>query len=169
MSIDKSWNAMKGVGEGICVCVCQREGDSLIPSFACPSFISGPCLSGVLCASPGGAWCCWSPSQLPFACSNARRSHSSPWKLFCWLQHWQDYDFQRNPASKIWLNENIFLTSSQSFSFFSTKSLKLLLPCCFCPAVSSRLGGKSFLVVPGIVPAIKHGLGVGRSVSSVSL
>lgn len=42
---------LKGVGEAICVC-CQREGDSLISSFACPSFIYGPCLSGVLCAAP---------------------------------------------------------------------------------------------------------------------
>lgn len=56
---------MKGVGEGICVCVCQREGDSLIPSFACPSFISGPCLSGVLCAYPGVPASCPLPAQMP--------------------------------------------------------------------------------------------------------
>lgn len=38
----------------------------------------------------------------------------------------------------------------------------------FCPPVSSRLGGKSFLVVPESMPAIKHGWR-GGSMSSVLL
>lgn len=81
MSIDKSWNAMilEGVGEAICV-FCQREGDSLISSFACPSFIYGPCLSGVL--YPGGAGCCWGPSQLPFASQMPRGPTPHPENYF---------------------------------------------------------------------------------------
>ena len=41
---------LKDVSEHICV-FCQRDGDSFISSFACPSFIYGHHLSGVLCAS----------------------------------------------------------------------------------------------------------------------
>lgn len=46
MNPELSATILKGVGEGICV-FCQREGGSLNSGFACPSFISGPRLSGV--------------------------------------------------------------------------------------------------------------------------
>lgn len=161
MSIDKSWNAMilKGVGEGICV-FCQREGDSLISSFACPSFIYGPCLSGVLCAVPRGSVVLLG-SQPAALCLLKCQEVS--------LLTPENYSADCSAGRTMISRESLLVKSDLKKVFWVDFFwVKLLLPCCFCLPVSSRLDGKSFLVVPESVPAIEHGWGRGEHELSIA-